>query len=42
MKEIMDTVMLIAFILFMIWLGHGVIYQAREKERGKNSDKEEK
>ncbi len=42
MREIFDTFMVAAFVLFMIWLGHGVIYQAREKERGKLNKKSKK
>jgi len=37
LKEVLDTIMTVAFVIFMIWLGHGVIYQAREKERGKRN-----
>jgi len=42
LREFIDTVMMVGFVLFMIWLGHGVIYQAREKERGKNHRKDKK
>ena len=38
MREILDTFMVAAFVLFMIWMGRGLMLQAQQKGRGKRYD----
>jgi len=41
MKTVLDTVMIVLFVLFMIFLVRGFILQAAEKRRDKINRKEE-
>ena len=42
MREIIDTIMIIAFVLFMIFMVRGFMLQSQEKNRDKRTNKPKK